>query len=69
MPAALIYEIKPSLSKVRANVVELPPIQPLTGPKGTGAANWTYDYDPSDRITSRAGGTITRGWTYDSNTL
>jgi len=33
----------------------------------TGAHNWTYGYDLLDRITSGAGGSTTRGWTYDAN--
>jgi YD repeat-containing protein len=30
-----------------------------------GAANWTFGYDELDRVTSAAGGSTTRGWTYD----
>jgi RHS repeat-associated protein len=33
----------------------------------TGASSWTYGYDLLDRITSAAGGSTTRGWTYDAN--
>ncbi|MFL6606406.1 MAG: RHS repeat-associated core domain-containing protein, partial [Steroidobacteraceae bacterium] len=33
----------------------------------TGSANWTYDYDPLDRLTSGASASVTRGWTYDAN--
>jgi RHS repeat-associated protein len=33
----------------------------------TGAANWTYGYDPLDRLTSGTSPTVTRGWTYDAN--
>jgi len=32
-----------------------------------GAANWTYGYDPLDRLTSGTSPSITRGWTYDAN--
>src|SRR5260370_35366811 len=33
----------------------------------TGSANWTYDYDPLDRLTSGVSASVTRGWTYDAN--
>ncbi len=32
-----------------------------------GSSNWTYGYDPLDRLTSGGNGTISRGWTYDAN--
>jgi len=32
-----------------------------------GAANWTYGYDPLDRLTSGTSPSVTRGWTYDAN--
>jgi YD repeat-containing protein len=32
-----------------------------------GAANWTYGYDPLDRLTSGTSPSITRSWTYDAN--
>lgn len=33
----------------------------------TGAANWTYGYDPLDRLTSAATGSTSYGWSYDAN--
>jgi RHS repeat-associated protein len=33
----------------------------------TGGVNWTYGYDPLDRITSSNRTGTTRGWTYDAN--
>ena len=32
-----------------------------------GAANWTYGYDPLDRLASGTSASIARGWTYDAN--
>jgi YD repeat-containing protein len=32
-----------------------------------GASNWTYRYDPLDRLTSGTSPSVTRGWTYDAN--
>jgi RHS repeat-associated protein len=32
-----------------------------------GSSNWTYGYDPLDRLTSAATSSVTQGWTYDAD--